>query len=723
MLLELLVILVFLPQIPGDCPPQCDCKWKSGKESVVCINGNLTRIPGQLDASTQLLDLTGNLLSTITNDAFIGVGLLNLQKIYVAKGRIRTLDRYAFRRLKNLVELDLSYNIISAVPSHVFDSIPELRELKLNGNPIQRIGNDAFISVPQLVKLELTDCKIRSLESRAFAGLEQTLVWLKLDKNRLVDMKSSTMTSLLNLNGLELAGNPWNCTCGLRTLRQWMLSHNIPSSEPPTCRTPQRLTGKTWDKLTVDDFACIPGISPLQPVMQAEEGANVTMSCMVTGNPTPTVKWIWKNRPIANVSAPSRPNHKRIYILHYADLKSSLTIYSVEVIDAGVYFCVASNQAGKVESNVTLTVNRRKPEVRMSGKVIVAGGIVAFLFLLASCLLICLLGQPRKETRTLQAESYEKIEMDKKGDTCYSDIPASNKVHPKNCEYRGVPSGEEGDGDDEGGSPSSHNSEPIRPAPKLPRQQISPNEMYTDLSCIQQHILRKEVLPTGSLYTTAAVDARNYPDLVTSPPAPLPRSSSSIAYSTVTLPRTKNWYPRVSSSQSPLLAGSRCGSSAGESTASNRRFSMDSRSSSYYRLAGRSCERSVSSLNLCEPEMNYTQPRQKPWHHPSLPTSPVRHHQTLPHSASGGGMSTETPILNLLGSAVYDYHAAQLERFLEEYRSLQEQLNRMKETCEGLRDPMIRKVDCEDSRKSSTTDHPGPYSYTSSTIYNDLYRS
>lgn len=33
----------------------------------------------------------------------------------------------------------------------------------------------------------------------------------------------------------------------------------------------------------------------------------------------------------------------------------------------------------------------------------------------------------------------------------------------------------------------------------------------------------------------------------------------------------------------------------------------------------------------------------------------------------------------------YDYHAAQLERFLEEYRNLQEQLCKMKETCESIR--------------------------------------
>lgn len=42
-----------------------------------------------------------------------------------------------------------------------------------------------------------------------------------------------------------------------------------------------------------------------------------------------------------------------------------------------------------------------------------------------------------------------------------------------------------------------------------------------------------------------------------------------------------------------------------------------------------------------------------------------------------------------LASTTYDYHAAQLERFLEEYRSLQEQLSKMKQTCENIRQTEI----------------------------------
>lgn len=424
------------------CPPPCDCKWKNGKESATCVRGNISTIPAGLDSSLQLLDLTGNPIATIGRDAFSDTGLLNLQRIYLAKCRIRNLNRFAFRKLSNLVELDLSYNVISTVPSHIFDSISELRELKLTGNPIQRVSNDAFVRVPQLVKLELSECRLATLEPRAFSGLEVSLEWLKLDNNRMIEVNPATLTGFKNLHGLELAGNPWNCTCGIRPLKLWMSDKNIPFSVPASCSRPPRLSGKTWDKLQDNEFACLPAISPIHPSVQATEGTNVTMSCTVSGIPTPDVQWIWKNRPIANVSG--LPSHKKSYILNYNGTRSTLTIYSAELLDAGVYFCVASNKAGKVKSNVTLSITRKRTESKFTAKVLTIGAVVALIFLLISSTLFCLLGQGRKEPRINQADTYEKIEMDKKNETCFSEIQQSNKVHPTMGEYRGIPtSGEE----------------------------------------------------------------------------------------------------------------------------------------------------------------------------------------------------------------------------------------------------------------------------------------
>lgn len=120
-----------IESLSADCPTLCECKWKSGKESVLCLNANLSEIPTKLDGSTQILDLNRNEIHSIGNDAFAHANLLNLQKLYLTKCRLKTIERYAFRKLINLVELDLSENALNMIPSQAFESIAELRELKI----------------------------------------------------------------------------------------------------------------------------------------------------------------------------------------------------------------------------------------------------------------------------------------------------------------------------------------------------------------------------------------------------------------------------------------------------------------------------------------------------------------------------------------------------------------------------------------------------------------
>lgn len=251
-----LAIALFCTTIESmaDCPHLCECKWKSGKESVLCLNANLSAIPTKLDAGTQVLDLKRNDIQIIANDEFSRANLLNLQKLFLTKCHLKTIERFAFRKLINLVELDLSDNLLSMVPSHTLESIPELRELKLIGNPIQRIFNDAFVKVPQLIRLELSNCYLMKIDVRAFVGLETSLEWLNLDFNKLSDIQVEAVLLLRNLHGLELAGNPWNCSCNLRPLREWMLHENIPFHIPPMCKFPERLAEQTWDKIDLGLF-------------------------------------------------------------------------------------------------------------------------------------------------------------------------------------------------------------------------------------------------------------------------------------------------------------------------------------------------------------------------------------------------------------------------------------------------------------------------------------
>lgn len=84
---------------------------------------------------------------------------------------------------------------------------------------------------------------------------------------------------------------------------------------------------------------------------------------------------------------------------------------------------------------------------------------------------------------------------------------------------------------------------------------------------------------------------------------------------------------------------------------------------------------SNSYLNLCRVDRPSTSQEYKAT--PLLNVSGLENRLTRPEIFSP---TSGTPNANS-----YDYHATQLERFLEEYRNLQKQLTKMKETCDNLR--------------------------------------
>lgn len=303
----------------------------------MCENVNITKVPFRLDTGTQVLDLSKTEITSLENDEFASRGLVNLQKLYITNSRISKIYKWAFRKLVNLVDLDLTNNQLEAIPSHAFNEITELRELKLKGNLIRKVLNNAFISVPSLVRLDLSDCRVSLIEPKAFYNLETTLEWLRIDGNKLQDVRGLALVSLEGLHGLELARNPWNCSCNLRSLLDWIYKYNIPFGDPPTCHTPPRLAGKSWNNLDIEEFGCVPMIKPRKPVVYGVEGRNVTISCDVRGLPAPFVRWTFKNNVTERKLMPSA----RMRNLDVKNSVSNLTINKVDFHDAGTYTCIA----------------------------------------------------------------------------------------------------------------------------------------------------------------------------------------------------------------------------------------------------------------------------------------------------------------------------------------------------------------------------------------------
>lgn len=431
----------------ADCPRHCECKWRSGKESALCARAGLTFVPPRLDPTTQLLDLSDNRLPVLRDDVFSNAGLLNLQRLYIPGCTLRTIRRNAFRALVNLVELDLSRNQLDNIPSHAFGSIPELRELRLGGNSITKISDEAFMALPHLVRLSLFNCKISEIEPRGFAGLESSLEYLELSKNKLQVLHVAVMAPLRTLKGLELANNPWECTCAIRPLRDWMIRKNVPATVVPECALPPRLRSQSWDRLDLEDFACQPEVNAVVSHFQGIEGEEVTLICQVNGVPAPRVRWVRAGRLLGNSS--TNVNSGRAFMLRSEGKTSNLTIKSADIQDSGSYTCNAENRAGKAEVILSLAVEKKPDSKPFGGRALMAGVAVSAVIVLSSCLIGLCAYETRKKrqldrwneqivTTNHRDDSYEKIETNAK-----NNVEVPRGISPDSSrtrgDYRNVP--------------------------------------------------------------------------------------------------------------------------------------------------------------------------------------------------------------------------------------------------------------------------------------------
>ncbi len=310
--------------------------------------------------------MASNPLSTLRSSAFSDANLLNLQQISVPDCRIASVAADAFASLINLVELDLSGNLLQQVPSHSFEQVSQLRELRLSHNPLKEVRDGAFRDLPALVRLELSGCGIMTLGAGAFDGLLH-LQWLRLDSNRLTHLTPAPLRRLSSLHGVDLHANPFNCTCRLRALRQWMLGANVPSvtSSMPTCATPVRLAGRAWDStLSVDQFACMPKIHISAMESANLEGGDNSLYCKASGMPRPVIRWTWNGQVLRNgtrseslmfivtIHESSSVDHIVTSKLHVIRRPQNKTQNEdeeeTEEISENHYYCHASNAAGEI---------------------------------------------------------------------------------------------------------------------------------------------------------------------------------------------------------------------------------------------------------------------------------------------------------------------------------------------------------------------------------------
>ncbi|KRT81527.1 Immunoglobulin [Oryctes borbonicus] len=373
-----------------DCPMPCRCKWSSGKKTASCRNASFTALPHNLHSEIQILDLSGNAITRLEQDAFKTSGLMNLQKIFVKGCRLREIHRDAFRDLIILVEVDLSENDIRSLDPETFHGNERLRHVYLNGNPLRRLEENQFPTLANLKTLQLEECLLEFIHENAFRNLAN-LETINLSSNRLRNLTERSFRNLSSLKSLALDGNPWTCDCNLRGFRDWYLANNF-RSILLACSQPEKYSGRLWETIHSEDFACPPriSISPQRQV-QAEAGGNVSFGCHVTGDPEPEVTWLLEGQAI---------NHPWVLLesdesIGASEKWSNISISNVSDADVGVYTCVANNSLDTVSVNVTLVLPEivtaptlSKSENAMILWIVVCVGVSLILFVVLTAIIV-----------------------------------------------------------------------------------------------------------------------------------------------------------------------------------------------------------------------------------------------------------------------------------------------------------------------------------------------
>ncbi|XP_066224466.1 extracellular matrix protein 2 isoform X1 [Saccopteryx leptura] len=174
------------PRLPVPAPPRgtpplpsrCSLSYRT----ISCNSADLTQVPPLTAPEITSLELVGNSITSIPDEAFNG--LPNLERLDLSKNNITSsgIGPKAFKLLKKLMYLNMDGNNLVEIPSGL---PPTLQELKINENNLRTIDEESLSDLNQLLTLELEGNNLSetNVNPIAFKPLK-SLSYLRLGRNK-----------------------------------------------------------------------------------------------------------------------------------------------------------------------------------------------------------------------------------------------------------------------------------------------------------------------------------------------------------------------------------------------------------------------------------------------------------------------------------------------------------------------------------------------------------